>query len=201
MTYASLGQIKSALAISSTDSVDDETLMLALSAASEQIDAYCGRTFSETGVTEVRYFASYKSDQVEVDDMDGAPTEFAYSSNGNGVYDSTIDLGNLALLPSNGSVDGLRWPTTAVRVLTTENLPVSRNGEPTVAITATWGFGYVPTSVVRACIAQASRLHARNLSPYGVAGFGDMGVVRLAQGLDVDVQQLLTPYCKIRGNL
>ena len=53
------------------------------------------------------------------------------------------------------------------------------------------GWTAVPTSVKQATVITASRIFKRLDSPLGVAGFGDMGVMRVGRGLDPDVQQLV----------
>lgn len=197
MTYASLSQLRSALRLQ--DTIDDSLLEMALAASSEQIDAWCGRTFATAGTATTRYFPAYKIDQVEVDDMATVPTSVTFSSNRNGVYDGTVPATAVQCLPLNGMSDGLAWPYTSIRILNNgANLPISYAGEPTVAVTAQFAFGSVPTAVTQACVLQASRVFTRNQSPFGIVGMGDMGVIRLAAGLDVDVQMLLAPYRKMR---
>jgi hypothetical protein len=53
--------------------------------------------------------------------------------------------------------------------------------------------------VTQAAIIQASRIFKRLDSPLGVAGFGDMGAIRVGRGLDPDVAQLVEPYRKMTG--
>jgi hypothetical protein len=48
-------------------------------------------------------------------------------------------------------------------------------------------------------VIQAARIFKRNDSPLGIAGFGDMGVLRVGRALDPDVQQLVEPYRRING--
>lgn len=200
MSYATLAQLRAALRL--TDTIDDSLLTLALDSASEQIDAWCGRTFGTAGTATTRYYPAYRVDQVEVDDMAEAPTSVLYSSNRDGTYDGTVPLTSIQCLPVNGISDGLSWPYTSIRILGySAALPISYGGEPTVAVTAKFAFGSIPTAVTQAAILQASRVFTRNQSPFGVVGFGDLGVVRIAQGLDVDVQMLLQPYRKVRAAL
>jgi len=44
-----------------------------------------------------------------------------------------------------------------------------------------------------------ARLFKRLDSPLGVAGFGDMGAIRVSRFLDSDVEQLLMPYRIMRN--
>jgi hypothetical protein len=66
----------------------------------------------------------------------------------------------------------------------------------TVQVTGSFGWSAVPLDVRMACILQAQRLFKRFDSPLGVAGFGDMGVIRVSR-VDTDVQALLAPYVKV----
>jgi hypothetical protein len=43
------------------------------------------------------------------------------------------------------------------------------------------------------------RLFKRLDSPLGVAGFGDLGVMRVSRGLDPDVAQLIEGYRRFQG--
>jgi hypothetical protein len=71
-------------------------------------------------------------------------------------------------------------------------------GEATVRVTGVWGYSAVPDAISQACVIQAERIFKRLDSPLGVAGFGDMGVVRVTSRLDSDVAQLVEPYRKLR---
>lgn len=194
MAYASLALLKSALSLTATDFDSDDVLQLSLDSASEQIDSFCGRTFG-TAVAGVRYYPGGPFETVEIDDAT-AITEVATSTDGQTW--TALAATAWQAEPINGTSDGMDWPFTRVRAVQGTIWP-NLYGQRSVRVTGSFGFGSQPFAVMRACIAQASRLHARNFSPYGVAGFNDMGVVRLASGLDVDVQQLLQPYRRQRG--
>ena len=82
-------------------------------------------------------------------------------------------------------------------VLANVVFPVDR--ETTVKVTAVYGWPTVPTTVAQACVLQSSRIFTRLQSPLGVAGFGDMGIMRVSRGLDPDVAQLIEGYRRFRG--
>jgi len=63
-----------------------------------------------------------------------------------------------------------------------------------VRVEGTFGWPAVPDAVREATILQASRLFTRLDSPLGVAGFGDMGAMRVSFKGDPDVLMLLAPY-------
>ncbi len=198
MAYASLALLKSALSLTATDYDSDDVLQLSLDSASEQIDSFCGRTFG-TATAGVRYYVGLGAimDTIEIDDATEI-TEVATSTDG--ATWTAMSTAVWQAEPLNGTTDGMSWPYTRIRVVgnTAAYFP-NLNGQKSVRVTGSFGFGSQPFAIQRACIAQASRLHARNFSPYGIAGVGDLGVVRLAAGLDVDVQQLLQPYRRQRG--
>jgi hypothetical protein len=72
------------------------------------------------------------------------------------------------------------------------------NGEATVQVVGTFGFQTVPHDVKQACIILSMRQFKRYDSPLGVAGFGDIGAMRVTR-VDPDVQALLEPYIKVRA--
>ena len=82
MSYATLAQLKAALRVPSSDTVDDSTLQLALDAASEAIVVHCGRTFGTAAADTSRVYAAGKTDVVEIDDV-YALTSVFYSEDGN----------------------------------------------------------------------------------------------------------------------
>lgn len=192
--YASTAQIKAALRI--TDSVDDSLISMAGSAASELIDGYCQRTFGT--VTETRYFAPVDAYVLSVDDIAGTAITLQTSTVSDQVFDVTWKATDYQLEPLNAVADGLQWPYTRIRAIDDYIFPTAY-GEQTVKITATFGFPSVPASITQAAVIQASRIFKRLDSPLGIAGFGEMGAMRVSKGLDPDVAQLVTPYVRNRG--
>lgn len=197
--YASLNQIKAALRIPTADATDDQALEMAVESASRLIDAYCGRTFIFGG-TATRYYNTQDPYLVQIDDARSI-TQVQTSSNEDGLYDITWDLtantGDIQPEPLNDYVGGLVWPYTRLRAIGDYTFPIDR--ENTVKVTATYGWPNVPVTVSQACILQASRIFTRLQSPLGVAGFGDMGIMRVGRGLDPDVSQLIEGYRRMKG--
>jgi hypothetical protein len=72
-------------------------------------------------------------------------------------------------------------------------------GQTLVKVTGVFGWTTVPTSITQACVIQASRIFKRLDSPLGIAGFGDMGAMRVSRYLDPDVEQLVAPYRRVRN--
>jgi hypothetical protein len=102
------------------------------------------------------------------------------------------------LEPLNGVTSGQTTPFTRIRAVENYLWPVA-GGEATVKVTARYGFEAVPVVVVQAAVLQSARIFTRLMSPLGVAGFGELGVVRISRALDPDVQQLVEPYRRMTG--
>ena len=64
---------------------------------------------------------------------------------------------------------------------------------------AVFGWPNIPVTVTQATVLQSSRIFTRLQSPLGVAGFGDMGIMRVSRGLDPDVVQLVEGYRRVNG--
>jgi hypothetical protein len=191
--YASLNEVKAALKI--TDGLDDGLLELAIESASRLIDGYAGRYFYNGG-TATKNFASEDQWITQIEDLQSI-TELA-TTNQIGADYTTWSATDYQLEPLNGRIEGLVSPYTRIRAVNLYVFPFF-NGQALVKVTGVWGWASVPTAIKQATILQASRIFKRNDSPLGVAGFGDMGVVRVGSRLDPDVQHLVDPYRSMRN--
>jgi hypothetical protein len=70
--------------------------------------------------------------------------------------------------------------------------------EATVRVTGTFGWAAIPDAVKQATILLSIRIFKRLDSPLAVAGFGDLGVVRVGR-VDPDVDSLIHPYKRMRN--
>lgn len=192
--YASTVEIKAALRI--TDAVDDSLISMAGSAASSLIDGYCGRTFGT--VSEARLFAPDNGYLLQIDDLSGTAITLESSTVSDQVFDVTWVATDYQLEPLNSYADGLDWPYTRIRAIDTRLFPTAWE-EATVRVTGNWGWPAIPSTIIQAAVIQAMRIFRRLDSPLGVAGFGDMGAIRVGRGLDPDVAQLVQPYVKHVG--
>jgi hypothetical protein len=195
--YASLAQVKAALKI--TDSVDDTLIEMATESASRLIDGYTGRYFYSTG-TAVRYFVADDDFVCSIDDISSSTITLQSANNADGVYDVTWTIDDYQLEPLNAIADGIVWPYTRIRAIGDYLWPIS-GGEALIKLTAVYGWPSVPITITQATIIQASRIFKRLDSPLGVAGFGDMGAIRVTRSLDPDVEQLVNPYRKMSTSL
>jgi len=195
--YASLTQVKAALRIPVADTVDDTLLEMAIESASRLIDGHTARRFF-IGGTAIRYFSATDELVAEVDDLASSTITLQTSTMADGVYDTTWDVDDYQLEPLNADLDGIPWAFTRIRAIKDYLFPVLGK-EALVKVTGVFGFPYVPIAVTQSCVIQSSRIFKRLDSPLGVAGFGDMGAMRVSRDIDPDVAQLLMPYRRMRN--
>ena len=191
--YATLTDVKNALRI--TDAMDDSLLETAIESASRMIDGYTARTFSNAG-TAVRNFAAPDSLTCIIDDAISVTKVETTDEIGDSYTEWAAT--DYQLEPLNSRSDGLYMPYTGLRAVNEYLFPVL-DQQALVKVTAVWGWASIPTAIKQATIIQASRLFKRLDSPLGVAGFGDMGAIRVGRYLDPDVEQLAMPFRIMRN--
>ena len=199
--YATRNQVKAALRIGTADTLDDDLIDNCVGAASRLIDGYCNRRFGQTGTAEARVYQAEDSFYCSIDDVAGTALTLKTSSQANGTFDVTWKVSDYQLEPLNGNLDGLTWSYDKIRAVGDYLFPtVNANyGEQAlVQVTAVFGWPSVPEPVTQATIIQASRIFKRYDSPLGVAGFGDLGAIRVSRFLDPDMAQLVEPYRRMR---
>jgi hypothetical protein len=188
--YATLAQIKSAVRI--TDAIDDSLLNMAVESASRMIDAECDRNFYSSG-TATRDYVPNDSYVVDTDDL----TEIVsvkLDDQGDGTFVIDLPATEYQTEPLNQRVSGNAFPIYRLRMIGDFLIPVWGK-QATVRIEGVYGFTPTPIQITQACIIQATRIYKRLDSPLGVAGFGDMGAIRVGK-VDPDVAQLIRPYKK-----
>jgi hypothetical protein len=195
--YASLAELKAALRIS--DNVDDALLETSIESASRQIDGACERVFYSTAGT--RVFRPRDSFFCDIDDL-VTLTTLKTSSRADGTFDITWSATDYQLEPLNGLVGGTYRPFDRITAIGEYLFPLwepkSVNAyEATVQVAGTFGYATAPIDIKQATILLAMRQFKRYDSPLGVAGFGDLGVVRVGR-IDPDIESLIMPYKKIR---
>jgi hypothetical protein len=194
--YVSLTLVKKALRI--TDDIDDDILELSIEAASREIDGFCERVFYDT--TETRVFIPRDSFTCEIDDLNSLTT-LKTSSTGES-FDVTWSSTDYQLEPLNSQAGGIVTPATRIRAVGDYVFPTfePRNVnhyEATVQVVGTFGYTPVPTAIEQAALLLTLRQYRRYDSPLGVAGFDEMGVVRVGR-IDPDVQKLLAPFRRVK---
>lgn len=198
--YATRNQVKAALRIGVGDTLDDDLIDNCVGAASRLIDGYCNRKFWQSG-TASRVYQAEDSFYCSIDDIAGTAITLKTSSQADGTFDVTWKVSDYQLEPLNGNLDGLTWSYDKIRAVGDYLFPtVNANyGEQAlVQVTAVFGWPSVPEPITQATIIQASRIFKRYDSPLGVAGFGDLGAIRVSRYLDPDMAQLVEPYRRMR---
>lgn len=199
--YATRNQVKAALRIGTADTLDDDLIDNCVGAASRLIDGYCNRRFWQSGTAESRVYQAEDSFYCSIDDIAGTALTLRSSTLADGTFDVTWKVSDYQLEPLNGNLDGLTWSYDKIRAVGDYLFPtVNANyGEQAlVQVTAVFGWPSVPEPITQATIIQASRIFKRYDSPLGVAGFGDLGAIRVSRFLDPDMAQLVEPYRRMR---
>ena len=197
--YATLADVKAALRIATADTLDDALLELCVESASRDIDGACDRVFYKTtGAT--RIYIPTDSFTVDTDDIVSVTT--LKTSSGGVTFDITWTANDYQLEPLNGVAGGLVQPYTRIRAIGDYLFPVwepsnINSQEATVQVVGTFGWNTVPTAIKQATILLAMRLFKRYDSPLGVAGFSDLGAVRVGR-IDPDVDRLIMPFKRVR---
>ena len=196
--YCTLAQLKAALRI--TDAVDDAQLELAIDSASRFVDQFCERSFTAASGTSVRdYVPSGRYEPLEIDDATSI-VQVRIDDDLDGTFAEVLSAIDYQAEPVNGRVAGQVWPYTTLRPFEDGYWPLDYYGRrATVRVSATFGWPAIPDAVRQATVLQASRLFTRYDSPLGVAGWGDMGVMRVSYRVDPDVAMLLAPYRRLRA--
>lgn len=190
--YATLAQVKQSARID--DNLDDDLLELAIESASRQIDQACQRVFFDMG-TDTRVFAAQTQFVCEIDDATSI-TKVETDPDGDGSFDVEFEPKDFQAEPLNGLAGGIATPFTHIRASDDFLFPM-KEGEALVRVTGEFGFSSVPTPIVQATVILASRIFKRNDSPLGVAGFGDVGAIRVGK-FDPDIEALIQAWKKPR---
>jgi hypothetical protein len=199
--YATRNQIKAALRIGTADTLDDELIDNCAGAASRLIDGYCNRQFWSVGSATTRVYMAENDFYCHIDDIAGTAIILKTSGATDGTFDVTWETTDYQLEPLNGRLDGLQWSYDKIRAVGDYLFPTVNGNygeQALVQLTAVFGWPSVPEPVTQATIIQASRIFKRYDSPLGVAGFGDLGAIRVSRFLDPDMAQLVEPYRRMR---
>jgi hypothetical protein len=189
--YATRTELKSYVGIA--DTTDDAKVDDALAAASRGIDHHCRRQFNKTTTAVARVFHPFSAWLATVDDFH-TTTDLAIKtdSGDDGTYETTLTSTEYTLEPANGIIDGESgWPYYRI-LATTMTFPCA-SVRPSVQVTAQWGWNAVPGPVKQACLLLASEaLKLAREAPFGVAGFGAFGAVRVRD--NPRAESMLAPY-------
>ncbi len=199
--YSTLTQVKSVAQVRGAE--DDETIELAINAASRMIDAYCGWRFWQDPTVVARTFEVEDEDELYFayePAGDGISTATGLivklDNDGDGVFEQTLTIGtDFVLKPFNALARYPAWPYTELVLINSVVFPSLVDDRPGVQVTAKWGFPAVPDDVTSACVLLARDLYKEMKSaPFGIADFGGDGPIRV--GAHRTARMLLDPYRK-----
>lgn len=176
--YATLTDIKDYLSLGTT--VSDDVLNDALESVSREIENHTHRQFNQAASASERRYHPEDSCVAHVDDFhDATGLVVETDDDDDGTFETTWSDTDYLLEPLDGVVDGVDgWPFYRIKAV---GRSFPRGVRPTVRVTALWGWSSVPRPVVQACLILASETAKLKDAPFGVAGFGDFGAVRVKQ--------------------
>ncbi|MGH3493354.1 MAG: hypothetical protein ACRDQ1_08980, partial [Sciscionella sp.] len=181
--YATLDELRSRVGITSPDDTTDDVKMTnALTASSRGIERTCGRVFNDAGSASARVYYRDTRCLVRVDDFSTTTGLIVETDqDDDGTYETTWSSADYQLEPLNGVVDGQPgWPFYRIRAVGAGPFP-RRGRRPSVRVTARWGWTAVPSPVHEVCLIVSEELTKLKDAPFGIAGYGDYGAVRVRQ--------------------
>jgi hypothetical protein len=192
--YATLDELKNRLRIGLSDTTDDSALTSALAVASRAIDKACNRQFNDAGTPSARVFRTNSWYRAEVDDF-STTTGLVIKSDeaDDGQFEVTWQAGlDYQLEPLNGVVDGEPgWPYWII-CATESNYFNTWARWAQLEVTARWGWAAVPAAIKEATLIVAEETFKLKDAPFGVAGFGEYGAVRVRN--NPMAWNLIAPY-------
>lgn len=188
--YATVDEVKARFAIS--DAIDDYLIRKAIKAASRQIDKLCRRRFYADATATPRSFWRDSTIHTYVDEFwTTAGLVIATDQDDDAVFETTWAAADYQLEPLNGVVDGESgWPFSLIRAVEARTFPIGKR--PSVQVTAKWGWAAIPDDIREATLLSAAELFKLKDAPFGVAGFGEFGAVRIRA--NPIVLRAISPY-------
>lgn len=192
--YATLAELQAYLP-SGTSDLETE-LQDSLATASRAIDKMTGRRFwADTAATARLFYPSPdRWNRTMVDDFHTITGLIIEVDNGgDGTFETTYTSADYELSPLNGVVDGEEgWPFYQIRPV---NWSWTCTTRASLRVTAKWGWANVPAGVKTACVILATEaLKLAREAPFGVAGFGVDGLIRVRE--NPRVRDMLAPYTR-----
>ncbi len=171
----------------------------AVTASSRAIDHFCGRRFWADATAVARVYRPTDPTLAWVDDISTTTgLVVATDTTGDGAYDTVWDAGDYELEPPNADAGGGAYAWWRIAATGAKTFPaVGRSRRTSLQVTAAFGWSAVPVEIEQACLLKAASLFKRKDAPFGVAGFGEFGPVRISRRMDPDVAELLTPLMRV----
>ena len=195
--YITVDDLKAWLGIPAVDTQDDDHLMAAVSAATRAIEQATGRIFSRADVASPRIYTPTTPSLVVVDDFyTDADLEVRTGTDGR-TFPVVWSTADFMLEPPNWTVSGqYGWPSWRIVARPLGSRRFTPEYPASVQVTARWGWAEVPDPIRHATLLLAAELFKLRDAPFGVAGFGEYGVVRVRE--NPKIWALIKPYARFR---
>lgn len=193
--YCSVADVREHLADSGSK-LDTELIERAINAASRSIDQWCGRRFWLDAAVTARVYRPEDPYMAWVADIgSSAGLVVKTDTSADGSWATTWDAADYVLEPLNAAQSGAAYAWSRIAAVGSRSFPcLSRR--PALQVTARHGWSAVPDEVNQACILKAVALFRRKDAPFGVAGVGEFGPLRITRK-DPDVIGLLDPFVRM----
>jgi hypothetical protein len=191
--------------------LDAPTIERALNASSRAIDDYCHRRFWVDATVQTREYQVLSPRLAHLDDISTTTGLIVKTDTGlDASWATTWTSGtDFRLEPRNADKDGPSYAWWKIVAIGAKLFPICHGPggawggsqlvvyreRDTLQVTAMFGWSTIPDQVNQACLLKAVSLFKRKDAPFGVAGFGEFGVVRIGRN-DPDVQGLLDPFVR-----
>jgi len=170
--YVDLAELKFYMGFEDTEPERDALLTAAASVASEQIELFCNRQFNKVSSATARVYFADDATHVFTDDMSAAPSLVEVMETDD-VWTTVTDY---VLRPLNGIRNGKPgWPYWHLTSKRDNAWPV--DDEPTVRVTAVWGWASVPYAVKQATLQIAAETFQLKDTRMGLAGADQFGTI------------------------
>lgn len=187
-----------------SSTIHDETAATVTAAAIEAVTDFCGRDFGKTAVgsESARVYGRPEGgawrgirsscEAIVHDIWDTTNLVIKTDDADSGTYSNTWSSSDYVLEPLN-NLDGESYtPYWRIRAVGGRVFPTC-NRRPGLQVTAAWGWAEVPERVKTAALLKAAWLFFRKDSPQGVAGFGQMGEIRVGR-FDPDFESMIARF-------
>lgn len=161
------------------DSIDDAVIAGVVRSTSRWIDDHCDRVFAKRVATfELEATSPYC---LSVPDLVSVTTVKA-DEDGDGTFETTWTTGDYRLLPRNAAAELEPKPYEEIEAVGDRLFPrACRRVRERVQVTGVWGWPRLPEGVAEAARIIAADYLALSGIKFGVAGYGDYGVVRVRE--------------------
>lgn len=172
--YVTLTELKSYMRFDDSDPDRDALLTAAIGGASRGINEFCNRQFNDAGTATARLYNPFDTKNVYVDDFHTTTGLIVETMLSDDVWTAVTDY---TLKPLNGIRNGVPgWPYWHVVAKRNAVFEV-RSDEPTVRVTARWGWATVPDPIKNGCKQLAAEAYQMRDSRMGLAGSDQFGTI------------------------